>query len=143
MPAARLGIRHYMTPQPHTIAAGQTLRAAQLLMNAAQLRCVPVIDDRKVVGTVAQHELSMLEAADAELFEVTRVRDVLREPPLVVSPEALLARVAEEMAARKLGAAVIVDGDHVLGIFTCVDALWALAEMSRSAQEPRAERQAS
>jgi CBS domain-containing protein len=41
---------------------------------------------------------------------------------------ALLGTVAGEMAGRRLGSAVVVDGTSVVGVFTVVDALRALSD---------------
>lgn len=47
----------------------------------------------------------------------------------VVSPSAPLDEVAAEMARKKYGSAVVMQNEHVVGIFTAVDALTALAEL--------------
>ena len=131
MPPDRTAIRDYMTPQPHTIAAGQTLHAAHQVMNALQVRHLPVLEGHQLVGMLSLRDLAMIEAVEVVHPDLARVADVMSAPAFVVSPDASLACVSEEMAARKLGAAVVVEGPSVVGIFTTVDALWALAEMSR------------
>jgi acetoin utilization protein AcuB len=45
------------------------------------------------------------------------------------SPDTPLADVVETMLERKLGSAVVIDHDHVVGVFTTVDALRALREL--------------
>jgi len=132
MATKRTTILHFMTPQPHTIGAGQTLAAAHKLMIGLQVRHLPVLERSKVVGMLSLRDLALIEATDGVHPELLRAADVMSEPVFLVSPNATLARVAEEMAARKLGSAVVVDGGKVVGIFTTVDALWALAEMSRA-----------
>jgi acetoin utilization protein AcuB len=44
------------------------------------------------------------------------------------SMDAPLQTVAAEMARLKVGSAVVVDGDDVVGVFTAVDGLRALAD---------------
>jgi len=44
-----------------------------------------------------------------------------------VPPTATLAKVAGAMAEHRYGSALIVDGEKVVGIFTTVDAMRALA----------------
>jgi acetoin utilization protein AcuB len=46
-----------------------------------------------------------------------------------VPPDAALRSVAREMAKRKLGSAIVTEGNRVQGVFTTVDALRALAEL--------------
>jgi acetoin utilization protein AcuB len=48
--------------------------------------------------------------------------------PYVVVPFESLANVADEMARHKYGAAIIFDKGAVIGVFTAIDALHALAE---------------
>jgi acetoin utilization protein AcuB len=131
MAPKRSTIRDFMTPQPHTIGAAETMRSAHLLMGALGVRHLPVLAGQEVVGMISLREVEISEAVDAVSHDLARVADVMSEPAFIVAPGAALARVAEQMATRKLGSAVVVDGNRVVGIFTTVDALWALAEMSR------------
>jgi acetoin utilization protein AcuB len=54
----------------------------------------------------------------------------------IVSPRTPVRKAAHEMARRRIGSVVVVDGGRVVGVFTTVDALHALAAVlapSRSA----------
>jgi len=46
--------------------------------------------------------------------------------PFAVGPETPVGEAIETMIDRKLGSAIVCDGDRVLGVFTTVDALRAL-----------------
>ena len=50
----------------------------------------------------------------------------------VTSSDASLETVADEMASRRLGSAIVVADNDVVGVFTAVDALRALADALRS-----------
>jgi acetoin utilization protein AcuB len=50
--------------------------------------------------------------------------------PYTVAPDAPLEEVATRMADRKLGSALVVDRGSVVGLFTTVDALRALAVLA-------------
>lgn len=50
----------------------------------------------------------------------------------VVGPDTPLEQVASAMADHKYGCAVVTEGNHVVGIFTTVDALRALVGASRA-----------
>jgi acetoin utilization protein AcuB len=85
------------------------------------------------VGVLSDREVESLEALPGSgrmTVEEAMVPDVY-----VTSDQAPLDDVAEEMARRRVGSAVVVagdDDDKVLGVFTAVDALRALADALRS-----------
>jgi len=47
----------------------------------------------------------------------------------VVAPGASLAAIASDMADRRLGSAVVMDKERVVGVFTVTDACRALARL--------------
>ena len=57
------------------------------------------------------------------------VEDAMTQEVYVVSPSAPLDQVAAEMASKKYGSAVVMQNQKVVGIFTMVDAMNALAEL--------------
>jgi acetoin utilization protein AcuB len=61
------------------------------------------------------------------------VEEAMSPGPFAVAPDAPLADVAREMAERKYGSAVIMEGDKVIGVFTTTDALAALAALLAAA----------
>ena len=56
------------------------------------------------------------------------VEDAMVPDVYVTSEDASLATVAGEMARQRVGSAIVVKDEHVVGVFTAVDALRALAE---------------
>ena len=48
-----------------------------------------------------------------------------------VSPDTSLTSVAGVMAEKKYGCAVVIDHGEVVGVFTAIDALRALSEVSQ------------
>jgi acetoin utilization protein AcuB len=122
-------VRSYMTPAPHTIAPQQTLADAHALMRDHRIRHLPVLRDGRVVGIVSQRDLMVLETLpDVNPAEVA-VEDAMSRDVFAVAPRTPLAKVATEMADRRFGCAVVVDGDRVIGMFTVTDACLALARL--------------
>jgi acetoin utilization protein AcuB len=126
----------YMTRAPHTIGVEQSLAAARRLMTEHRVRHLPVLHGGDLVGVLSDREVESLEALPGSghlTVEEAMVPDVY-----VASEQAPLDDVAEEMARRKVGSAVIVGGGDergkILGVFTAVDALRALADVLRSRQ---------
>ena len=121
-------IREYMTPSPHTVEADQPLTVAHQLMRAHDIRHLPVMERGELVGIVTSRDLHVLEGFKEVDRLTTPVRIAMTRFPFTVAADAPLEDVAHEMATHKHGSAIVVESGHVLGIFTTVDALRALAE---------------
>ena len=124
-------IRKYMTTSPHSIAPDQTLALAHQLMRKHAIRHLPVLSGGKLVGILTLRDLHLVETLRDVDPEKVIVEEAMTTDVYVVSPEAPLDEVADEMAERKYGCAVIVQNEHVVGVFTTVDACMALSELLR------------
>jgi len=122
-------IAQRMTKTPHLIGAEQSLRAAHELMHRHEIRHLPVLHGGKLIGLVSQRDLHLVETLRDVDPEVVRVEEAMTQDVYAVSPKTPLKEVVHEMAARKLGSAIVVEGTTVVGVFTTVDALEFLAEM--------------
>lgn len=123
-----LTIRDYMTESPHTIGSEQSLTKAHALMRDHNIRHLPVLHGGQLAGMVTVRDLHLVETLKDVDPESVRVEEAMTSEPYVVAPNALLKDVVLEMAERKLGSAIVVDGKKVVGVFTTVDALRALAD---------------
>jgi acetoin utilization protein AcuB len=119
-------IREHMTPAPHTIGRSRSLSAAHHMMRDHQVRHLPVLERGQIVGVVSQRDLLLIESLPGVNPTEVQVEDAMVEDVFTVSPETPLAVAVEGMIERKLGSAVVCEGDRVVGIFTTVDALQAL-----------------
>ncbi|MCC6669174.1 MAG: CBS domain-containing protein [Polyangiaceae bacterium] len=117
-----------MTESPHTIGSEQTLAMAHTLMREHSIRHLPVLHGGQLAGMVTVRDLHLVETLKDVEPDAVRVEEAMTPDPYVVAPSALLRDVAAEMAERKLGSAIVVDGKKVVGVFTTVDALRALVE---------------
>jgi len=119
-----------MSAAPHTIGREQSLAAAKQLMHKAHVRHLPVLHGGKLVGVISERELDVIGALPGS--KQLSVEDAM-VPDVYVTPEdAPLEAVAADMARLKVGSAVVVKGDDVVGVFTAVDALRALADVLRA-----------
>jgi acetoin utilization protein AcuB len=124
-------IRHYMTVSPETIQADLTLAQARQRMYELAARHLPVVESGELVGILSERDITLAEALEGDLERLS-VRQAMTARPFTCGPEAHLHAVAEEMAQHKYGTAIVVDRQHpghVVGLFTTVDALWALARL--------------
>ena len=136
---ARYTVGRFMTARPVCIASDRTLAEAHRTMRERGIRHLPVVDGGRLVGVVSQRDLYLLETLQGVSPEEERVREAMTAEPFTVAAEAPLDEVAVAMAEHKYGSAVVLDRGQVVGLFTTVDALRALATVLRRARRSGAE----
>ncbi len=124
---ARHTVHEFMSIAPVVVSSDRTLAEAHRLMRERNIRHLPVVDHGKLVGVVSQRDLYLLETLKGVDPGTETVREAMAPDPYAVPPDAPLEKVAEAMAESKYGSAVVVDRGSVIGLFTTVDALRALA----------------
>jgi acetoin utilization protein AcuB len=75
---------------------------------------------------VSERDLLFLESVPGVNPTVVRVEEAMVQDVFAVSPETPIGEAIETMIDRKLGSAIVCEGERVLGVFTTVDALRAL-----------------
>lgn len=129
----RATIDDYMTRSPHSIGQEQSLQVAHELMRKYAVRHLPVLHAGKLVGLLSLRDLHLVETLpDVDPSRVT-VEEAMSGDPFAVPPGSDLAEVADQMAENKYGSAVVMDGQKIVGVFTTVDGMRALAQLLRSA----------
>jgi acetoin utilization protein AcuB len=123
-------IRDFMSRAPHSIGRDQPLSLAHERMRAAGVRHLPVLDGGKLVGLLSQRDALFVETLREVDPATVPVEDAMSIDVYITHPDAPLADVAATMAEHKYGCAVVMDGAHLTGIFTTVDALNALARIA-------------
>ena len=120
-----------MTKEPLTIAAGETVGQADELMSENNIRQIPVVDGRDLLGIVTDRDLrSFLSGSllgDPEARERALrmpVRDVMTTEPIFVSPNDDLEEAVELLIEQKIGGIPVVDeAEGLVGIVTYIDLL--------------------
>jgi acetoin utilization protein AcuB len=122
-------VRDYMTPSPHCIEAHEPVSKAGSMMREHGVRHLLVLTDGKLTGLVSERDLAWIHDGLPPIFSrPLTVEDAMTPQPYTTHAHAALNLVAREMAARRCGSAVVTEGSSVVGIFTTVDALEALAD---------------
>jgi acetoin utilization protein AcuB len=137
---SRYTVERFMTAHPVCIASDRTLAEAHRTMRERGIRHLPVVDGGRLVGLVSQRDLYLVETLQGVSPDQERVEEAMTAEPFTVAPDAPLEYVAAVMAEHKYGSAVVVHGGAVVGLFTTVDALRALASLLGRARRPLAER---
>lgn len=70
---------------------------------------------------------------------MTTVKDVMTPEPLTVPPATTVAEAATVMGERRIGSALVMDDERLLGIFTERDIVRALAQDFGAAERPVSE----
>jgi acetoin utilization protein AcuB len=122
-------VQKFMTYNPITINASKTVAEAQSVMKEKQIRHLPVVEQDKIVGIISDRDvrlvLSLVQASPQNL----KIKDIAHSSVYTVHPETPIDQVADEMAAKHYGCAVVEDNHKLVGIFTTVDALKAISDI--------------
>jgi acetoin utilization protein AcuB len=119
-------VRAFMTPAPFTVGRAQPLAVAQRLMHQHGVRHLPVLDGGKLVGLLSERDVFLVESLPGTNPTEVRAEEAMVQELLTTAPDAPLAEVIEAMVERKVGSAVVLEGDRVVGVLTTIDALRAL-----------------
>ena len=123
-------VRAAMTPYPATIDETESVGAARRHMERERIRHLPVTRGGELVGLVSERDLRVVEALGPERLGIG-IGGVCHSPPFVVSVDARLDAVAQDMADQRVGSALVVEGGELVGIVTSTDVARALAEHLR------------
>lgn len=128
---ARQPVQKFMSVAPVTIEPDRSLAEAHRLMRERGIRHLPVVEGGRLVGVISQRDVYLLETLEGIDTAAEAVGEAMSAEPYAVAPDAPLDEVAATMAERRIGSAVVVDRGAVIGLFTTVDALRALATVLR------------
>lgn len=118
-------IMKYMTTTPLSVEKDASLLEAASLMQKNQIRHLPVLFQGKIEGVISSTDVALIRGLHGVDMEKLKVYDCYTPNPYKVSPETSLDEVLDEMAEKKYGCVLIDDNDHLVGIFTWIDALKA------------------
>lgn len=122
-------LKKYMTTTPFTVEKDSPLLAAAELMQKNHIRHIPVMYQGKIEGILSNTDVTMIRTLNGVDIEKLKVYDCFTPNPYKVKPDASLDTVLEEMAEHKYGCVLVEDNEHLVGIFTWVDALKATKDL--------------
>lgn len=123
-------VKEFMSPTPQTIGRDANLLEAKQLLGELEIRHLLVSEGKEIIGIISDRDLP--SGLSPEDLEDILVDDVMSEDLFKMPADTPVVEVVEKMAQRKLGSAIIVDQEKVVGIFTLIDALQLLVKMLRS-----------
>ena len=120
-----------MTIDPLTVTAAETVGKADELMAENNIRQIPVVNGRDLIGIVTDRDVRAY-LSDALLAEPnareralkTAVGDIMTREPLSIAPDDDLKDAVEMLIEQKFGAIPVVDEtEGLVGIVSYVDVL--------------------
>ncbi len=125
-------VREVMQKNIITIGAGDTLSTVEDIMRLGHVRHMPVVRGGKLVGVVSERDLLRASLSSLTEFgleerraflQVVEITRVMSTPPVVISPDATVARAARMLADQKIGCLPVLDGEKLVGLVTETDLL--------------------
>lgn len=118
-------IQKYMTTNPLSIEKDAPLLEAANIMQKNQIRHLPVVFQGKIEGILSSTDVNLIRGLKNVDIEKLKVYDCFTPNPFIVHPDTHLDEVMSEMAEKKYGCVIVEDNQHLVGIFTWIDALKA------------------
>ncbi len=123
-----------MTKDVYTVSVDDTIKKADEIMREENVRHVPVLDGKKLVGLIT--ERSVMEYTLRKIYEfddgyegqtlnqIIDYKNIISKPEKVLFPEDSLKKAIELFVKYKIDCLPVVDWDNnLVGIVTSVDIL--------------------
>ncbi|MDH5209684.1 MAG: CBS domain-containing protein [Burkholderiaceae bacterium] len=124
-------VSQYMSLSVVTVTPQTEFHRAFDLMRSRNIHHLPVVDDGRVVGLVAERDL-LLAAANFGSSEVP-VGEIMHSPAICIAESALLKEAARLLVERHIGSLPVLDSKKALvGIITETDIFKIAAGMLRA-----------
>jgi acetoin utilization protein AcuB len=113
-----------------SISSSTSLAEARRIMDAHNIRRLPVIDHMKLVGIVTKDDLDKMGPSQLTTFRVNElvymlnkitVKDVMHTDVVTVPPETTMEEAVAIAQSRRIGSLVVSENDRVIGIATTND----------------------
>lgn len=123
--------RSAMVPAPYFVTAINTVGDARKLMTDRGIRHLPVVDEHHhPVGMVSERDLQVAAAivGGIDQSEDLAISVLGTERPYTVQADSPLGPILLDMATEKIGSAMVVEEEQLIGIITSTDACRMLGE---------------
>ena len=118
-------VARWMSSSPVAASPDEKLSSVQARLREGNFRCVPVLDNGRLVGIITDRDLLSQEAGAIDQVEV---RLAMTENPTTVAPTTPLHEAAHLLFERKVDALPVLDDGQLVGVITINDILRAFLE---------------
>ncbi|MCL0048077.1 CBS domain-containing protein [Dehalococcoidia bacterium] len=128
-------VKELMTTNVITVSSNTSIADARKFMVTHNILRLPVVDKGKLVGIVSKRriaEASPSPATSLSIWELNyllakmTVKEIMVKDVITVSPDATAEAALALAQERKVGALVVVDGGHLVGIVTTNDFVYRI-----------------
>jgi len=130
-------VREVMATTLVTVSPEDSLQHALALLEKHQVHELPVVERSHLVGIVTDGDLKLMTPAYPLFPDQEEIRQTLRElkvaaamtvEPVVIGPDATLLEATRQLYDRSIGALLVAQEDHLLGILSVSDILRIVIE---------------
>lgn len=122
-------IKSVMTPFPYSIAPDDSLSDARRMMDAHEIRHLPVKQGDTLLGVITDRDIRLVSGPLSDQGD--RVRDAYLPHAYTVELTEPLDNVLLHMAAHHLGSVIVTKHGKLVGLFTVTDACRCFGEFLR------------
>jgi acetoin utilization protein AcuB len=120
-------VSQIMSQKVVTIPPDQRVGQALKLMQKHQIRHLPVVEGKRMLGWITSRDLR--EVLLASMLEEIKVGDVMVQAPITVSPETKVEEAARLIHENRIGGMPVMEGDKLVGVITLLDLISAFISM--------------
>ena len=124
-------VSYVMTKNLVLLHTTDSLEKAEYLMKKHQIRHIPVVDNKKIVGILSQTDLLRLSFADSynsakneselDVYNMLTVNQIMMKNLTCVSSGTSIYKVAKLLKEHEFHALPVVDHNELVGIVTTTD----------------------
>ncbi len=119
-------VADHMTRRPVTTSPDATVAQVRRMMARDRLRCIPVVQNDKLVGIVTNRDIAFSDAAPTTTVGLLMTRDVV-----TVSPGISIQEAARLLVEYEVNGLPVVEDEKLLGIITRSDILKVFAGVAK------------
>lgn len=125
-------VKDVMVKEVATLDVNDELSLANDIMRLGRIRHLPVVEGTRLAGIVSERDLFRSSLAQAlgygseatrDLMKTLRIKDIMVQKVITISPETELCEATKIMVELKIGCLPVVDGDRLVGLITETDIL--------------------
>ena len=124
-------VKRFMTWEPIAIYKDESVLKAFELMEKHKIKRLPVVDkDFNIVGIISKSDLKIFSNTEKDrlLMEKLKVKGLMTDNPVTVTPETLLEDAIKLMREKGVGGLPVVIDERLVGIITEYDIFTAMLE---------------
>jgi len=130
----RITVAQTMSSPVQSAPASLSIVTAGRIMEARQIRRLPVLEGKQLVGIVTQTDITR---GLITLIPLRSISDIMTRQVATVAADASVAEAARIMASKRISCVVVMRGDEPAGILTEKDVIRRVVTAERNPAETR------